>query len=218
VSRMTVLDFQQRTSAELSSDVQKALTPLEKNLCRLFTRIEIRGKCGRTVPVLVTGCILQAMECLMSYRNECGIRSDNVFMFARPHSDHNMRGTDCLRTTAERSEVAHPERLRSTKLRKHVATLSQVLNLKKNEMDQLAQFMGHSINVHRQFYRLPNNTLQSAHIAKIFLLMEKGQIMNADAIGKSLADSSINQLIEQSKFIFIFFAQSYYGTMLYCCF
>ena len=40
-------------------------------------------------------------------------------MFARPHSDHSMRGMDCLRTAAEKSEVAHPERLRSTKLRTH---------------------------------------------------------------------------------------------------
>jgi len=54
-------------------------------------------------------------------------------------------------------------------LRKHVITISQVLNLKENELDidLLAQFMGHDIRVHREFYRLPLDVLQTAEVAKI---------------------------------------------------
>jgi len=54
-------------------------------------------------------------------------------------------------------------------LRKHVTTISQVLNLKENELDidLLAQFMGHDIRVHREFYRLPLDVLQTAEVAKI---------------------------------------------------
>jgi len=53
-------------------------------------------------------------------------------------------------------------------LRKHVTTISQVLNLKENELDidLLAQFMGHD-RVHREFYRLPLDVLQTAEVAKI---------------------------------------------------
>ncbi|RXN22575.1 hypothetical protein ROHU_023424 [Labeo rohita] len=36
-----------------------------------------------------------------------------------------------------------------------MATMSKVLNLKDNEMDDLADFLGHDIRVHQQYYRLP---------------------------------------------------------------
>jgi len=90
-----------------------------------------------------------------------------------------------------KSNAVHSERLRSVQLRKHVATLSQVLNKKRNELDMLAQFMGHDINVHRQFYRTPSETMQTAHISKIFMLMESGSIVSQQE--KSLPDISVDQ-------------------------
>ncbi len=69
----------------------------------------------------------------------------------------------------------HPDALCSTKLRKQVATLSTVLNLKDNEMDQLANFLGHDIRVHREFYCLPESTRQLAKINKL-IAMEKGKL------------------------------------------
>ncbi|GAA6107914.1 uncharacterized protein LOC113659136 [Tachysurus ichikawai] len=55
-------------------------------------------------------------------------------------------------------------------------TMSKVLNLKDNEMDDLADFLGHDIRVHRQYYRLPEGTLQLAKISKVLLAMERGQL------------------------------------------
>ncbi len=80
-----------------------------------------------------------------------------------------------------------PHLLRSTGLRKQIATVSQVLNLKNNELDLLAKFMGHDIRVHRQYYRLPEETLQAAKVAKMLLLMEKGE----NVIGKNLDDIDV---------------------------
>lgn len=45
-----------------------------------------------------------------------------------------------------------------------MATMSKVLNLKDNELDDLADFLGHDIRAHRQYYRLPEGTLQLAKI------------------------------------------------------
>jgi len=61
--------------------------------------------------------------------------------------------------------------LKTTNLRKHVATMSQILNLKKNELDQLAQFMGHDIRIYREYYRLPNDVVQAAQVVKVLLSM-----------------------------------------------
>lgn len=66
--------------------------------------------------------------------------------------------------------------LRSTNLWKHVATLSQVLNLRENEPDMLTQYIWHDIRVNREFYRLPNDVLQTSKLAKLFFIMDCGQL------------------------------------------
>ncbi|KAH3755848.1 hypothetical protein DPMN_190547 [Dreissena polymorpha] len=65
----------------------------------------------------------------------------------------HIRGTDVLRSIAIDCGAEHPKRLRSTKLRKHIATMTQLFNLPENEIDILAKILGHDIRVHREFYR-----------------------------------------------------------------
>lgn len=65
-----------------------------------------------------------------------------------------------------------------------------MLNLQKNELEMLARFMGHDIAIHREFYRLPEDTLQLAKCSKIMLLMEKGEIGNF--AGKKLSEIEIS--------------------------
>ena len=81
----------------------------------------------------------------------------NPFFFARPGSTLHHRSSDCLRTFAQKCGAKNPDALKSTKLRKHIAILSTVLNM--TETDQLANFLGHDLVVHREYYRLPEGTL-----------------------------------------------------------
>jgi len=46
----------------------------------------------------------------------------------------------------------------------------------ENDLDQFATFMGHSINIHRSFYRLPEDTLQLAKVSKILLAMDSNEM------------------------------------------
>lgn len=57
-------------------------------------------------------------------------------------------------------------------------------------MDQLATFLGHDIHAHREFYRLPESTLQLAKVSKLLIAMEKGKL--SDLQGKGLDDIVIN--------------------------
>ena len=103
--------------------------------------------------------------------------NDNGFLFALPHSVHYLRGSDCIsQFVHECGVVKNPKALTSTKLRKHIATLSTVLNLKTTELDQLADFLGHNIEVHRKPYRLPEGTLQLAKISKVLIALEQGRL------------------------------------------
>lgn len=88
-----------------------------------------------------------------------------------------------------------PDLIRSTGLRKQIATLSQILNLKDNELDILAKFLGHDIRVHREFYRKPDDCVQLAKVSKILMSLEKGTL--TDQMGKSLDEIELN--IDEGK-------------------
>ncbi|KAJ4946547.1 hypothetical protein JOQ06_024212 [Pogonophryne albipinna] len=177
VSRMPVSAYLSRDLSETHEDVNLALTTLEQKLCKHFVRITIVGKRGRKVPVLLTPLIRESLHTLIKKREECEVLKENVFLFALPNSVHYLRGSDCLRHfVRECTNIKNPKALTSTKHRKHIATLSTVLNLKTTELDQLADFLGHNIEVHRKHYRLPEGTLQLAKISKVLLALEQGRI------------------------------------------
>lgn len=189
VSKMHLKSFQERDKTLLHEDVAVGLSTFEKKLCSHFSRVEIRGKRGRKVAVLLTPDMVDALTFLVSKREACGVQDANCFLFARPSCQSHYRGQDCLRFYAIQCGAQNPEHLRSTHLRKHVATLSQILNLKNNELDQVADFLGHDIRVHREYYRLPEATTQLAKISKLLLAMEKGCLTELQ--GKSLDDIEI---------------------------
>lgn len=190
VSKIPLSAYTSHNVSEPQEDVNLALSDLEKRLCQYFRRIEIRGKRGRKVPVLLTPAMQQALDLLTSKRQECGILTENTYLFARPSSLTYYRGSDSLRYFAMVCGAKSPESLTSTKLRKQTATLSQVLNLSNTELDQLADFLGHDIRVHRQFYRLPEGTIQLAKISKILMALEQGRL--AEFKGKSLDDINVD--------------------------
>ncbi|XP_063343175.1 uncharacterized protein LOC134636870 [Pelmatolapia mariae] len=196
VSKMRLKSFLERDKTALHTDVSMGLSEMEQRLCNYFCRIEIMGKRDRNVPVLLTPSMLDALSLLVSRRPDCGICATNIYLFARPRSMSHYRGMDSLRVHAHQCGAKHPEYLRSTQLRKHVATLSQVLNLKNNELDQVADFLGHDIRVHREFYRLPVPTTQLAKISKLLLILEKGHLSQIQ--GKSLDEIEIEDEIALS--------------------
>ncbi|XP_076837036.1 uncharacterized protein LOC143482555 [Brachyhypopomus gauderio] len=190
VSKMSLNAFTLRDTSATHPDVEHALSDLEKKLCKHFQRVEIKGKRGRKVPLLLTPDMLASMELLVKCRRKCDVPDENQFMFGRPQALSHFRGSDVIRLIAQSCGAKHPEALSSTKLRKHMATMSKVLNLKDNEMDDLADFLGHDIRVHRQYYRLPEGTLQLAKISKVLMALERGQLSQFK--GRNLDEISID--------------------------
>lgn len=190
VSRMKMEDLDCARCGE-HEDVQHGLTDIEKKLCKSLSRIEIVGKRGRVVPVILTAEMKKWIDLLSKCRQNVGVNLNNKYIFARAMygSLNHVRGSDCLRAYSEACGAVQPKLLRSTKLRKQIATLSQILNLKDNEMDLLADFLGHDIRVHREFYRLPEHTLQVAKVSKILLALESGDFSKQS--GKSLSEIDV---------------------------
>lgn len=190
LSRMKLDDYYGlgRQAVSLKEDV--GLSTMEQALAKSLRRIEITGKRGRIVPVLLTEFLSHSLDILVNCRQRVGVSSENKHVFASASSQGYVRGSDTLREFSEMCGAENPKALRSTNLRKHIATTAQILNLKENELDVLANFMGHDIRVHRQFYRLSDETTQLAKVSKILMELEKGTI--AQHAGKRLDDIDIN--------------------------
>ncbi|XP_048846145.1 uncharacterized protein LOC125717126 isoform X17 [Brienomyrus brachyistius] len=190
VASMPLSAFLSRDTSDPHQDVDWALSEVERKLYRHFTRIVTRGKRGRPVPILLTPKMLCALELLAKQRGAYGVLKDNQYMFARPEAITHFRDSDCIRGFAKVCGAKCPESLTSTRLRKHAATLSTVLNMTDTEMDQLATFLGHDIRIHREFYRLPEKTLQLAKISKVLMALEQGRL--AEFHGKNLDEIQID--------------------------
>ncbi|XP_063059396.1 uncharacterized protein LOC134452758 isoform X2 [Engraulis encrasicolus] len=189
VSKMPLTAFTSRDASSMHPDVEEAPNEVEKKLCGHFQRVEIRGKCGRKVAILLTPPMVQSMELLVETRSSC-FPVENQYMFGRPGTQSHFKGSDCIQIFAQHCGAKHPEWLSSTKLRKHIATMSKVLNLTDTDMDLLVQFLGHDIHVHKKFYRLPEGTLELAKTTKILTALETGRL--ADFKGRNLDEINID--------------------------
>ena len=167
-------------------EIEEALSDFEKHLAQSLLRVVVRGKKGRGVPILFTKATRARVDLLLELRETVGVQSSPyIFINSTSGDGRPLRGCDALRKFAKVSGVKDPNALTSTKLRKHIATMSQVMNLKDNELDLLATFLGHDVRVHREVYRMPERTTQLAMVSKLLMAAEKGL---GKWRGQSLAD------------------------------
>ncbi|KAG5871775.1 hypothetical protein JTB14_023459 [Gonioctena quinquepunctata] len=101
-----------------------------------------------------------------------------------------MDGSSVLRKYAALCGAENPKTSTSSRLRKQIATVLQVINLNETEEEQVASFMGHTKKTYEEFYRLPQDVFQTAKIAKLLLMMDKGE--GADFKGKTLEEIDIH--------------------------
>ena len=97
------------------------------------------------------------LDCLLEYRASY-VQESNPYLFALGDTpDSYIRATDVIRKFSVDCGASEPGSLINRELRKHLTTHSQVLNSANYEMDKLSAFMGHSKDVHKQFYQLPSD-------------------------------------------------------------
>ena len=173
-SQLTLETYLKADTGPVNKDIYETLSTVEKQLSQKLTRIVTRGKRGKKVPILLLDRTKSSLDFLIKRRSEVGILDSNPFLFARIGTTTNIRGCDCLRKYAKECKARNPELLRSTKLRKHVATLCQLLDLDNQELEQVARFMGHDIRVHCDYYRQTDKTFQVAKVGKLLFAMEHG--------------------------------------------
>ena len=188
VSKTTVQDWSNRKKTVADQAMAQPLNQFEQNLLSVLERLEIKRNRGRIVPILITAEIAEWVKILLEHCHKF-IAEDNQYLFANT-GNSNHRGCDVLRKYTSLCGAQRPHLLTTTRLRKHVASLAQVLALREHEMDMVASFMGHDLRIHRAFYRMPLDVLQVAIVSKVFLACEEGRIN--EFAGKCLSDINLD--------------------------
>lgn len=188
LERILIEDFKKY---EGINDVQKdtLLSEETQKMVERYVRFLIRGKLNRTVPVILDKKQVQCIELLLKYRSQAKIDQKNQYVFAVPgvKNAKYLRACNIIRKHAVLCGAEHPERLRGTKLRKHIATTCIKLNLEEDEVTDLANFMGHDEKIHRNIYRQP---VASRDILRVSRLLEVAQGRNEEDKENSSDESS----------------------------
>jgi len=120
-------------------------------------RITIRGKLGRTVPVLLHKEILECIKIIVHYCKYAGVSEINPYVFGINTIDKRrhgyLRACALMRKYSLASGAKMPTSLRGTILRKHIATICITLDVSENQVNDLADFMGHHEKIHKSHYR-----------------------------------------------------------------
>lgn len=135
---------------------QEEALELYKSLSQ-YKRIIIRGKLERTVPVLLHEEILKSVQMIVKYRKEAGVPENNPYIFGTYTQDKKrhkyLRACVLMRKYSILSGAKMPTSLRGTILRKHIATVCMSLDIPEQEVNDLADFMGHHEKIHKSHYR-----------------------------------------------------------------
>ncbi|KAG5875204.1 hypothetical protein JTB14_016982 [Gonioctena quinquepunctata] len=190
IGEIQFLDMEsyERPPENLNQDeMLSCLTEFEKSLCNMFKRVVVFGKGSKPVPILFSKKIQKYTDLIIQIRRTTNfVPKENKYVFATSGSTRWISGSAVLQKLARECGAQQPELLTSTRFRKQIATLLQLMSFEKDELLQVAKFMGHTEKTHTEFYRLTDNTYQTAKVAKILMLLESGK--GAKLKGKSLND------------------------------
>lgn len=155
VQYLTIETYNKDFSTLNLKEFQKTLSKHEVELASKVKRVVTGGKGSRPVPILFPKRLENYVDLILKVRDHTDIvPKTNPYVFALPNSkDRWISGYHVVRKLAVESKIDNPGLMTSTRFRKHLATVMQLLNYEKDEMEQIARFMGHNMRTHEQFYR-----------------------------------------------------------------
>lgn len=193
------IDLYEKSNTVKSLEFEKLLTETEKILYSSLKRVVIRGKRGRGVPVLIDKKTEVALDTLIKLRTNFNL-DNNIYLFGLPETSNPISGYNVMRKHAQIAlgDVKKASLLTSTKLRKHLGTIAQIFRMEKNDLEQLAGFLGHTEKTHAEWYRLPNDIYQTAKVSKLLMLSKSTNIEKYK--GLSLDEININDCVIEETY------------------
>ncbi|KAK0073056.1 hypothetical protein PV326_013836 [Microctonus aethiopoides] len=184
LERVTIDDYQSATNfSESNREEYEKLSEENKKLVDEYIRFELGGKKDRNVPVIISREMRTGIDILLKYRSYTGICPDNPMIFALPGTENagrykHLKICILMREFSKKSNVTNPTTLRTTLLRKHVATTVASLKIAESRIFDISNFMGHAEEIHRQHYRQP---VMSRDLCEVSQILEVAVGMRQDS-------------------------------------
>lgn len=175
VQRIELNDFKNLQTLEDQQEQDIFIPENSVHQKKQYARFTIRGKLGREVPVLVYKELTECIRLLNNYRGEAGL-TENPYIFGIPGTKGKCLDACLLmREFSVACGAKKPDTLRGTMLRKQVATQSLMFNLSETEVEDLANFMGHQKEIHKEHYRIPIATREITRMSKLLEMAQGGE-------------------------------------------
>lgn len=85
-----------------------------------------------------------------------------------------MSGWDVVNSIAAKAHLKKPELIPSTKIRKQMATVLQLLDMTPAELEWVTEHLGHTADVHKTWYRQEASTIKLTKVATLLMAKHKG--------------------------------------------
>lgn len=94
--------------------------------------VQIPEKRTRCVPILILPLVREAMDVLVTAREDNNLLMCNKFFFASDSTNGHLQQCKVLGDIAKRAKLEKPNLMRSTNLRKYMSTVTQVFTFYAN--------------------------------------------------------------------------------------
>lgn len=189
----SILLFNRRRTGETQNMIASSDNTVPDRIKAVVkSRMQVRGKLERTVPVLLKHTNEKCIEILLSHRKDAVVPDKNPFLFALPSKYGKIKSIDActvIRTFSMSCGVKNHTSLRGTKFRKHMASFCATMDLTDNDVTNVANFMGHDDQIHRNVYR--HNTLER-EVVQMTTLLEAAQGNQTSTPGTSSGEFDKN--------------------------
>ena len=97
--------------------------------------------------------------------------TSGALLFTQAPAGKPLNGWYELRKACGEAGCKNTKNITSTSMRKYLATAVQIINLTKNEMEPVANHLGHDLAIHRKYYRLLDSKVELSKIATQFCIV-----------------------------------------------
>ncbi|XP_065643496.1 uncharacterized protein LOC136075114 [Hydra vulgaris] len=177
-----------------TADIDALDDPTEKKLAERFKLCYIKGKKKKRrgftvkalVPIIFTEEVVDAVRLLISSRHYANISQKHNFGFACGTSCLKLRGWDALQSITKKLHLSKPKFITPNRTRKYLSTTLQLLDINNSELLWLTNHMGHTKDVHQNWYRREDSTIE---LTKVLLAMDNGD-------AKCIQNKNIDSLLQ----------------------